>query len=205
MDFLIELIFRNPWKLGNQSNRLKAYSKSPLPQETQLIPLDATWGFLEIILVALLFITGFPLLCGTWIVFSDYGFCKDLLYIVGGFGIPTLLFFLMLCNTDSRYVLDLKNQQVIFVFTFFFKIYQRVISPFSEISSVELDAQEEGSRGTVWRYYIVIVRNDKKRIRITPDLTSAENFKEDVPLIAGAINCSFKSGIAYEKPRIMGF
>ncbi len=205
MDFLIELIFRNPWKLGNQSNRLRAYFKSPSPQETQLIPLDATWGFLEIVLVALLFITGFPLLCGTWIVFSDYGFCMDLAKIVGGFGIPTLLFFLMLCNTDSRYVLDLRNQQVIFVFTFFIKIYQRAISPFSEISSVELDAQEEGSRGTVWRYYIVIVRRDKKRIRITPDLTSAERLKEDGPLIARAINCSFKSGIAYEKPRIMGF
>lgn len=204
MDLLFKLLFRNPWKLENQLERLKEHSNGKPPHDVKLIPLDAVWGILQVILAALLFVAGFCLLCGTWIVISDEGLSMNLFYVTAGFGIPTVIFLFMFCNTDSRYVLDLENQRLIFVFTFFIKIYQRSVATFSEIVSVELDAEEGGSRSEQWRYYLVIVKKNDKRIRITPDKDSSETLPEVAKLIANIVGCSHKDGIAFEKQRIMG-
>lgn len=99
----------------------------------------------------------------------------------------------------------MKNRRIIYRFTFFVKVIESVLVSFSNIVSIELDANEVGRTAAgSWMHYLVVVKKDLTRVPISRSGYSQSGLPESGQLIAKAIKCPYRTGNRIEKLRIMG-
>jgi hypothetical protein len=205
MEFLLKQLIRTALKYGENYDRLQAFARASEAKGADRIPLEPYPNWLEGVFQAFFFVFGVIFVIAGWVVFSDTGFSLTFLYVLLGLGGPCALLLLMLFNTDSRYVLDMKNKRVLYVFTFFVKVSETVVTTFSNTKSIELDAQEVGR--TVagnWVFSLSLVTKTFERISLTRQVYCADELPRIGQLIADTIKCPFKEGEKIEKMRIMG-
>lgn len=205
MKSLLKFLIGNAWKFGETYDRLQAFNQAKAAQGDGLIPLEPYPNWLEGVLQALLVLVGFCLVLAVGIEYSDKGFSRMLFWFLLGFGVPCAILLLMLFNTDSRYVLDMKGKRVIYVFTFFTWRSVTPVTTFTNVKSIELDAKEVGRTAAGnWQYCLCLVKKTFERIPLTRSVYFPDALPAIGQLIAQAIQCPFKEGERQEKLRIMG-
>lgn len=204
MEFLITFILEKAFRSGEDYARLKALSDIKSKQKSDIIPLDAVVCVLDTMLV--IFLSFAVLTFFLNFVFGYYdGFGSTHIYFAIGSAIASAIFIWLLIHCDSRYFLDMKNQRLVYRLTFFGKIYEKILTSFSSIVSIELDSKEVGNTiAGSWVHYLVVVKRDLTRLAISKHSYSDKGLSETGQLIANAVKCTFRIGNRIEKLRIMG-
>lgn len=204
MEYLIELFFGKLLRSGSSKERLNSLSKITDQQSLDIIPLEPLPNVLDALL-QISFACG--LVFSISILYMGYTDGMNSMKILSSICslIVAFVSMFLLLKIDSRYFLDMKNCRIIYRYSFIIKLQEKVLTSFSNVVSVELDAKEVGRTAAgSWNYYLVIVTKNLTRIPLTRKSYSPKGLPEMGELIANKIKCSFREGNKKEKFRIMG-
>lgn len=204
MEFLLSFLLGKAYRSVDSYSRLKALSDTKSQQSSEIIPLDPLSNPLDAMLqfcFAIAIVTFFSTL---YLGYSDGASALHVYFAIGSACASAFLLWLLF-HSDSRYFLDMKNRRIIYRFTFFVKVIESVLVSFSNIVSIELDANEVGRTAAgSWMHYLVVVKKDLTRVPISRSGYSQSGLPESGQLIAKAIKCPYRTGNRIEKLRIMG-
>ena len=119
--------------------------------------------------------------------------------------LPRAVILVMLFNIDSRYVLDMKAKQVNYVFTFFTWRWVTPVTVFSNVLSIQLDADRVDNKALGdWQYRLTLVKKSSERVFLTRPVFNSLVLRDIGEMIAQAIQCPFRDGKQNENPLFMG-
>ncbi len=205
MEILLNFIIRNVWKRGENYEALKVLNRDKTSQSDGLIPLEPYPNWLEGILQVLLFFFGICLVFSVFIEYGEKGLSQLFFWFLGGFGSICFVILVMLFNTDSRYVLDMKAKQVNYVFTFFTWRWVTPVTVFSNVLSIQLDAERVDNKALGdWQYRLTLVKKTSERVFLTRPVFNSWVLRDIGEMIAQAIQCPYRDGKQNENPLFMG-